>query len=119
MNLFQWVTLPLVGLLALNSLIRLVRGRQPRWIHLTSAVVWIVAGVTIAVPDSTTRIARILGIGRGADLLTYLLAIAFVIATSYFYHRYRRLTIDLTRLTRHIALRSARPPEDRPSGRDG
>ncbi len=118
MKVFQWISLPLIGLLALNSLIRIARGRWPRWIHLASATVWLAAGAAIAVPDTTTSIARVLGIGRGADLLIYVVAIAFIVVTFYFYHRYRQLTIELTRLTRHLALKSARPSEERSPAED-
>jgi hypothetical protein len=118
MNLFQLVSIPIAALLAIASLFRLVRGGQPRWVYLASALVWLAAGMAIAAPDSTTTIAHALGIGRGADLLTYVLAIAFVLVTFYFYHRHRQLTVQLTELTRHIALREARPPDEAPPGRD-
>lgn len=110
MNLFQWVAIPVAALFALNSLVQLARGKQPRWIYLTGVVVWTLAAVTIAVPDSSTTVAQVLGITRGADLLTYVLAIAFIVVSFYLYNRNRQLTLELTTLTRHIALQSARPP---------
>lgn len=116
MIFFQWISLPLIVLLIFRSGARLYRGDRPRWMPVAGVIVWLLAGVAIAMPDSTTTIARTLGIGRGADLITYSLAIAFVVTTFYFYHRYRQLTVDLTTLTRHLALLSAQSPDEREIG---
>lgn len=116
MNFFQWISLPVIVFLALRSGAKLVRGDGPRWIHAAGAIVWLVAALAIAMPDSTTTVARALGIGRGSDLIVYLLAIAYLVTTFYFYHRYRQLTVDLTTLTRHLALLSARSPDEREIG---
>ncbi len=113
MIFFQWISLPVIIFLALRSGTKLVRGDGPRWMHAAGTLVWLLAALAIAMPDSTTTFARALGIGRGADLITYLLAIAYLVTTFYFYHRYRQLTVDLTTLTRHLALLSAQSPDDR------
>ena len=48
-----------------------------------------------------------LGIGRGADLVIYLVAIAFLVSVFYFYHKYRQLSSELTEVVRSIALERA------------
>lgn len=41
----------------------------------------VIAIAAIIVPDALTDLANILGVGRGADLLLYLMAVGFVYAT--------------------------------------
>lgn len=110
MIFFQWISIPIILLLAARSGLKVIRGEGVRWLHVVGTMVWVVSAIAIAMPDSTNTIARALGIGRGADLLTYLLAIAYMATTFYFYHRNRQLTVDITSLTRHLALISASQP---------
>lgn len=68
----------------------------------------IVAVVSIIQPVWVTRVANLVGIGRGSDLLLYLLIIAFLsyIATSF--RRLRYLERRMTVLAREMALMKAR-----------
>jgi hypothetical protein len=122
-TIFQWVGLPLVSLLFLRSGYQLVRGVRPRTTILVSLGIWLAAGVAIARPDVTTQVARLLGIGRGADLVIYLVAMAFLVSVFYFYHKYRQLSSELTEVVRSIALDRAQradtdaaPKDDGPTG---
>ncbi len=78
------------------------------------------AAVVIALPNIASAIANMLGIGRGADLVLYILCFASILITRYFYNRQRRLEILLTGLVRTDALRHAEHttnPENRTAGR--
>jgi len=117
MNTFQWIATPILGLLFLRAVIRLTSGARPRWWLLLSAAIWLAAAITILVPDLTNDIAHTLGIGRGADLLIYIVAILFIASFFFFYNRYRRLEAQLTRLVRQLAIDKAEsesrdPPAD-------
>ncbi|MGD8278973.1 MAG: DUF2304 domain-containing protein [Gemmatimonadota bacterium] len=117
MNTFQWIAIPILGLLFLRAVFRLAAGARPRWWLLVSAAIWLAAAITILIPDLTTDIAHTLGIGRGADLLIYIVAILFIASFFFFYNRYRRLEAELTRLVRQLALEKAEtenrdPPAD-------
>jgi len=101
---FQLVALPLAVLLFLWGAVRFFLGDRPRWIALSRPLLWLAAAVAVWRPDLTTRVAQFLGIGRGADLLLYALALAFLAALFYFYRKSRQLEGDITRLVRHIAL---------------
>lgn len=114
MNLFQWIALPVFALLLLRALSRLARGARPRWWLLLSAAVWLAAAVAVLWPDLTTRVARLLGIGRGADLLIYLVAIGFVVSFFFLHQRYRALETQITTLVRRLAIDDA---ERRNAGR--
>lgn len=58
-------------------------------------------------PDDTTWIARQIGIGRGTDLVVYLLVVAFVFGMLNTYIRQREISNHLTDLARTLALRDA------------
>lgn len=58
-------------------------------------------------PADVTWIARQVGIGRGADLILYLLVGAFVFGMVNSYLRDRELTEALTDLARKVAIRDA------------
>lgn len=67
----------------------------------------IVGVVSILVPDLTTHVANAIGVGRGADLVLYMLLIVVLgfIATTY--RRFRAMERQLTLLTRRLALDEA------------
>src|ERR671917_187029 len=58
-------------------------------------------------PDDTTWIAQQIGIGRGTDLVVYLLVVAFVFGMLNTYLRQREISNHLTDLARRLALREA------------
>jgi hypothetical protein len=64
--------------------------------------------VFVCFPALTSRIANIVGVGRGADLLLYasLVSIGFVLTV--FYAKIREMSQTITRLTREISLREVR-----------
>jgi hypothetical protein len=91
--------------------IRRLRARQsPGWLSLLAVVLGAMGAVAIYDPLLTTKAAQLLGIGRGADLLTYLIALTFLGSWLYFYHRMRTLSAAVTTLTRELALRDAERP---------
>ena len=81
------------------------------WIRRRTAVLVIaflvIVGSLIVWPNITTKIARILGIGRGADLILYCLALVTMIGFAMTYTRLHRLRRDITLLVRHTALQEA------------
>ncbi|MFP5021086.1 DUF2304 domain-containing protein [Pseudonocardia phyllosphaerae] len=58
-------------------------------------------------PDDVTMVARLLGIGRGTDLIVYLLVVALLFATLNSYLRDREISQHLTNLARQVAVRDA------------
>ena len=69
------------------------------------------AFLAIIWPDQLTLIARKIGVTRGADLVLYLFALAFLAASFYFYSRCLRLESQLTKVVRHLALAEAQRPD--------
>lgn len=74
-------------------------------------------------PDLATRIANALGVGRGTDLLVYVLFILMAMLVLLIHTRFRHYDRLLTELARSVALADARlPPADGaagPAGRAG
>lgn len=107
MSLFQVLVLVLLVLLLALTVV----GAYRRWMGGPAAmfwfVVWIVAGASVLWPDVTTRVARAVGIHRGADLFLYCGLVVMMIGFLMIYVRLRRLRRDLTLLARDIAIRDA------------
>jgi hypothetical protein len=68
--------------------------------------------VAVVAPGVASWVAKLVGVGRGADLLLYMLVIAFGFATINTYLRFKELELRYARLARAIALRGAEPPAD-------
>jgi hypothetical protein len=107
------VLLIMVVVLVVARLFR-SRGARAQAIRRIGLVVFAAfAAVSILFPDLWSRIARIVGVGRGTDLVLYALVVAFLSFTVTTYLRYRDLETNYTRLARRIALSEARRPTDR------
>jgi small membrane protein len=105
MNVFQLVFAPLCACASLAMLWRAARGLSLRRSGYFWSIVWLVAGLLIVFPYTTTRIARLVGIGRGADLILYIAILAGLTGSFYFYMRSRRLEVLVTEIIRREALR--------------
>lgn len=68
-------------------------------------LVFIVAAASsVFFPQAWTWVANLVGIGRGADLLLYLLVLIFVGFVATTYRRFRQIESQQTELARKIAL---------------
>lgn len=66
---------------------------------------WLAAGLVVVFPNSTSTIAKIVGIGRGADLVVYIsLALIFYILFRIFY-RLEKIEKNITKIVRELALK--------------
>jgi small membrane protein len=107
MTRFQAIGLGIsVGMTALTALAMARRGGRRLalgpWLLL-----WAGAAAAFAVPDAMTRLAKLVGIGRGADVVLYCavlggIAIAFRLTMAQ-----RRLERQLTGLVRELAIERA------------
>jgi hypothetical protein len=108
MNLFQWLTLPVLSIVLLAELLGFLRHRSRWGTRLLRVLLWAAAIVAILHPDITQAVAHAIGIGRGADLVLYLFVLAFLATSFIFYSRYIRLQRQLTEVVRHLAIQNAR-----------
>ncbi len=74
-----------------------------------------VAWFAVLMPEYTTRVAELLGVGRGADLIFYFFALFTLFALVILYTHVRTLSLQLTALVRHQAIRDAvvSPPAEK------
>lgn len=111
MTVFQVIGLSGAALFVGLNLLRLVRRPEARM----SAVAWIAIGLlgayTLADPDSTTRIAGLMGVRRGADLLLYLGTLCGIAAFFYVCLRLRQIDRSITTVVRRMAIEHAVIPD--------
>lgn len=71
----------------------------------------VVAVVMVARPDWANAVAHFLGVGRGADLVTYLGISGLAFLWLGLYTRQREMDVRLTELARRMAILQAEPPK--------
>jgi small membrane protein len=112
----NWIqALLIVSVLALLVYLLRSRGsaRSKAWVKVGYVVFVIGSIYAILRPDDTTVVANWLGVDRGADLITYMLIIAFAFTTLSAYMRFKDIELKYARLARAVALQNARVPEQR------
>ncbi len=107
---FQFAGIFVCVLVAGWSVKRLRRHDGPRWLHLLGMLLGIGGAIAILDPLIVTRVAVAVGIGRGADLVIYVVALAFLGSWFYFYQKIRTLSNAVTALVRELAVRNPRTP---------
>jgi hypothetical protein len=100
----------------------LVRGRRTalsmlvrRGLALSAICVGVVA---VLVPDALTEVAQTVGVGRGADLLLYLLCLTFLFVSIGLYMRLTEMNDRYVELARRLALHEANADAHHPSFAD-
>lgn len=73
---------------------------------------WIIAIVVALLPDSTFYIARLVGVGRGVDLVVYISIIAIFFLVFRLMLKYESLNKDITKLARKLALSESQKEKD-------
>jgi hypothetical protein len=63
--------------------------------------------LAVLFPDSTTRVATLVGVGRGTDLVLYALCVAFLFVTIALYLRLNEMHDRYVELARRLALHEA------------
>lgn len=106
-----------VGLLA-GTVAGAVRRTFSRRVGAFWSLVWLAMIVAVIDPSRITRIARALGIGRGADLLLYVSVVVMLVGFVMVYARLHRLRRDVTLLVRELAVRGAERQAGDESERD-
>jgi small membrane protein len=112
----NWIQALLI-LSVLALLVFLLRSRRSArskaWVKVGYVLFVIGSVYAILRPDDTTVVANWVGVDRGADLITYMLIIAFAFTTLSAYMRFKDIELKYTRLARAVALQNARVPEQR------
>lgn len=121
---------------ALGALVYFVRSGQTVGVRASKRLafgLFVVVNIyAVLRPEDVTVLARLVGVGRGTDLVVYLLVVGFVFGMLNTYLRDREISQHLTNLARQIAVRDAELTrreqdlerrltvvEQRPSGTNG
>lgn len=118
MTAFQAISLSGITLIAVLIVLATIRRRMSRGSGFAWLLLWIAAGLAIAMPELTVVVARALGIQRGADLVLYVAVLASFAGFFAVFIRLRRLEGSITEIVRHIAVDEARQPEGARNGGD-
>lgn len=73
-------------------------------------LVVLAAGVSVVYPDGLTTIAELVGVGRGADLLLYVLVVTFMLVSVVLFRRIGELERRYADVVRNLALQEALIP---------
>jgi len=74
----------------------------------TVTVIAMLLGIAaVMLPNAVTKLANLVGVGRGADLVLYLLVLAFLFVSVGMYRRFRELEDNYVALARRIAIDDA------------
>lgn len=111
MTLFQLLSLVPLSILTAISLTNAIRRRGRLRISLMWLTLWLGAATLVLFPQLAMGAARIVGIGRGADLVFYCNVLATFSGFFYFYLRQRALQQQITVVVRELAIAQAAAPE--------
>ncbi|CAA9228735.1 MAG: hypothetical protein AVDCRST_MAG83-1757 [uncultured Arthrobacter sp.] len=78
----------------------------------------VAAVLSIFFPTILTQFARIVGVGRGTDLVLYALIVSFLVYMSTTHQRFRSMETTMTKLSRRIALDEAERPWEKKDEKD-
>jgi small membrane protein len=101
----------LLVLAVLTILFVFVRSSNAVYVHASKRVALVLFAVAnvyaVMRPDDLSAIAKLVGVGRGTDLVLYALVVAFMAGMFSFYQRFRVVDRRYTELARTVALREA------------
>ena len=78
----------------------------------------VAAASSVFFPQTWTWVANRFGIGRGTDLLVYLLVLVFIGFVATTYRRFRQIEGEVTKLARELALLEAAKADSDANGAD-
>jgi hypothetical protein len=107
MSLFQLIAIPVIVVMLAVSIRNLFKAPARIAATLFWVVLWLATLFAVIYPDTTSQLARALGIHRGADLLVYSAVITFIAGFYVVSLRLRQMSREITLLTREVALLEA------------
>lgn len=115
MTPFQWIAISFIICAAGYELVNIRQQRAVRLVGLFRGVIWFAAALAILFPNQIGRLATLIGIGRGADVILYSFVLVFLAITFYFYSRYLRLQRQITDIVRYLAILEATRGAEEPT----
>ena len=116
MILIQFILIPLLLLLLVMYFVRL---RSRFFMRAIALLIGILGIVLVARPEWSTVASQALGVGRGADLITYLGLVGLSFVCLLLHSKLRFLEAHVTSLIRTAAIAGAHSPTTAPRGNSG
>lgn len=99
----------LVSLFIVITLFKLFKQRQAGKLSIKAFLLWIILWLIIAVvfwqPDTTSYLANIFGVQRGADLAIYVAIVVILYLLFRIFVRLNKIDSDITKLVREDAIK--------------
>ncbi|MBT4153839.1 MAG: DUF2304 family protein [Candidatus Magasanikbacteria bacterium] len=112
MNLFQI----LFSLITVSALYLLVKKRSTAVISskalVTWMLIWIAAEGIVLFPESSSYVASVLGIGRGADVVLYIAIVLLFLLMFRLYIKMEKVSREVTQIVRKQAVKDAHKPKE-------
>lgn len=100
----------IITLFVLAILFKLFKQKQKNKISLLSFIIWFLLWLAVLVvfwePDTTTYLANVLGIGRGADLVVYVSIIIIFYMLFRIFVRLNKMDSEITKAIREDAIKN-------------
>jgi len=109
--LIKFVLLLMVFIIAIYFMIAANHTRTEAWKKILFSIFVIFMVVATISPNITNSLANAVGVGRGADLLLYMLAVAFVFVVISIYIKFQEYEQRINKLARSIAVAEAEARE--------
>ncbi|RCW38511.1 hypothetical protein DFQ14_12113 [Halopolyspora algeriensis] len=109
--LIQYILILGVVLLLVLFLRHHGTSRTAAWVKVGFVLFVVFSVFAVLRPDTVSVLAQFLGVGRGTDLLIYVIAVGFAFTSINTYLRFKELEGRYAQLARAIALRDSRVPE--------
>jgi small membrane protein len=106
--LIRIILLSAIALIAYFAFLR--RHKAPLHIMVVFGVLAVAAGLVIA-PELSSNVAHKVGVGRGVDLINYIVQLAVIFIVIHYFTKFVELNQQITRLTREMAFLRARLEE--------
>ncbi|MCG8423380.1 MAG: DUF2304 domain-containing protein [Proteobacteria bacterium] len=91
-------------LLALLTFYVFIQRRRLPFNLIVMSLIVVAAVAFILRPEMSDPIANYLGVGTGADLITYLIQVGLIFATVHYYTKFSTLQSEMTKVVRELAL---------------
>jgi len=101
----QVILLSFIALLIIRTFRRVHEGVVSDIGALGWMLIWIIGAGVVILPDSTSRLAEIVGVGRGVDVVVYVGMILVFFLIFKLYNRTVTMEQEITRLVRALALK--------------
>lgn len=104
MSIIQWLIIVFALFAITRTILQFKKGAVTRMWLLFWILFWAGAGTVAALPQTADMVARVVGVGRGADVVIYASVIALFYLIFRLYVKIEQVEGDITRLVRKLSL---------------